>query len=105
MTHAAGGDLRLGRRHRQLLREEGFAEIEASASYDCFGTPESAAGYAHFWADIFLPQHREKILAEAWAAVTELDAMAEALRAWGRHPDAFYARCRCEAVARNPAGG
>ena len=105
VTNAGGGDLRLGRRHRQLLREEGFTEIEATASYDCFGNTESTTGFAHFWADIFLPQHREQILAQAWASATELDAMAEALRAWGRHPDAFYARCRCEAVARNPAPG
>jgi len=100
VTNAAGGDLRLGRRHRQLLREEGFIEIEASASYDTFGNPESTAGFAHFWADIFLPQHRENILTQKWSSSAELDSMAEAMRAWGRHPDAFYARCRCEAVAR-----
>jgi hypothetical protein len=47
---------------------------------------------------VFLNQHRALILQQQWATDAELTAMQNALLAWGGNPDAFYARCRCEAV-------
>lgn len=44
--------------------------------------------------------HLDQILEHGWATSDELAAVAEAFLAWGEHPDAFYARCRCEAVGR-----
>ncbi|MBH0201332.1 MAG: methyltransferase domain-containing protein [Nitrospira sp.] len=94
----SGGDARFGRKQRRLLREAGFRDIVASASSDAFGTTEMTAGFSRYFGGIFLNQHREMILKEQWATESELAAMQNALIAWGSHPDAFYARCRCEAV-------
>ena len=102
VLQAAGGNLRLGRRHRALLRETGFVDIQASASYDAFGTPEAVAGFMRYWSDIFVPQHRERILATDLASETSLDSLVDALRRWSAHDDAFYARCRCEVIGRRP---
>jgi hypothetical protein len=93
-----GGDLRFGRKHRQVLREAGFVEILATASSDSFGTPEQTAGFSRYWSEVFIGQHRPLILDQKWATEEELDAMVAALRAWGGGEDSFYARCRCEAV-------
>jgi SAM-dependent methyltransferase len=97
-----GGDARLGRRHRQILREAGFIEIAGPASSDSYGTPESTASFSKYWTDVFLVQHRELVLTRGWATVSELNAMRDALLSWGTGPDAFYSRCRCEAVGRKP---
>ncbi len=98
-----GGDIRFGRRHRQILREAGFIEIIASASSDSFGTPETTASFSKYWTEVFLVQHRELILKQGWATEAELVAMRDALLSWGGGPDAFYSRCRCEAVGRKPS--
>ena len=93
-----GGDTRFGRKQRRLLREAGFQNIVASASSDAFGTSELTVGFSRYFGGVFLEQHRQLILEEQWATVSELTAMQQALLAWGDSPDAFYARCRCEAV-------
>jgi hypothetical protein len=98
-----GGDPRLGRKQRQLLRESGFTDIRASASSDFYGTPDATARFSHFWGEVFLAQDRERILAEGWATAVQLEMMRRALLAWGQHPDAFFARCRCEALGWKPA--
>jgi len=98
-----GGDIRYGRRHRQILREAGFADIIASASSDSFGTPETTTNFSKYWTGVFLVQHRELILKQGWATDLELAAMRDALLSWGGSADAFYSRCRCEAVGRKPA--
>ena len=94
----SGGDVRFGRKQRRLLREAGFQNIVASASSDAFGTPEMTSGFSRYFGGVFVNQHRELILKERWATESELTAMQNALLAWGTNPDAFYARCRCEAV-------
>lgn len=94
-----GGDPRLGRKQRRLLREAGFHNIAASASSDAFSTPEFTGGFSRYFGGVFLEQHRKLILEEHWATESELAAMRDALLAWGGNPDAFHARCRCEAVA------
>ncbi|OQW30998.1 MAG: hypothetical protein A4E19_20755 [Nitrospira sp. SG-bin1] len=93
-----GGDVRFGRQQRRLLREAGFRNVVGSASSDAFGTPEMTAGFSRYFGGVFLNQHREVILKEQWATDAELISMQNALIAWGGSPDAFYARCRCEAV-------
>jgi ubiquinone/menaquinone biosynthesis C-methylase UbiE len=98
-----GGDARLGRKQRKLLRESGFANIRASASYDFYGTPDVTGRFSYYWSDVFLEQHRERILAEGWATADQLEKMRSAMRDWGQHPDAFFARCRCEAVGWKPS--
>jgi len=55
-------------------------------------------GFSRYWADVFLEQHRQIIRTEQWATESDLATMRKALLDWGNNLDAFYARCRCEAV-------
>ena len=93
-----GGDTRFGRTQRRLLRETGFQNVVVSVSSDVFSTTEQTAAFSRYFGSIFLNQHRAVILKERWATEEELTVMQNAVLAWGNHPDAFYARCRCEAV-------
>lgn len=102
VSTAGGADLSFGRKQRALLRECGFHEIRASASYDSYGDEQSVEGFSRFWADVFMTQHREAILAAGWASEQELEGLTAAMRAWGRDPNAFYARCRCEVIGLRP---
>ncbi|MER3445518.1 MAG: hypothetical protein C4291_01185 [Candidatus Dadabacteria bacterium] len=93
-----GSNLYFGRTHRALLRKTGFVQIQASASYDYYGTNEATQRISEFWGYFILKLHADLIINQGWANKSELDEMGAAIRAWGEHPDAFFARARCEAV-------
>lgn len=84
---AQGVHVRIGKKLRSFLRQAGFVDVEASASYDSYGTAE-----------------RVLALAEAMAKRAEKETHPEAAqtaaawRRWGQSPDAFGAQSLCEAV-------
>lgn len=95
-----GSNLHFGRTQRASLREAGFDSIRLSASYDCFASPAATRGLGRFLAELILQPHMQcPLLRSGWATEAELQQMSDALRRWGEHPDAFWARARCEAVA------
>ncbi len=93
-----GSNLYLGRTLRALLSEIGFVRIQASASYDYYGTTEATQRIGGFWKYFILKLHSDLILDQGWADRSELEEMGAAIRAWGELPTAFFARARCEAV-------
>ena len=93
-----GANLCMGRTQRALLRDAGFKRVEASASYDYYGTAEATQTFSAYFIEFLGHQHTEEIIAQGWADRAALEAMCVALKAWGAHPDAFFARARCEAV-------
>jgi SAM-dependent methyltransferase len=94
-----GGNSLFGRSQRAILREVGFVNVQASASYDSYGTPETARGSGEYLAELILSPHMTNVIIEQkWASQSELEEMGAAFKAWGEHPDAFWARARCEAV-------
>lgn len=88
----------MGRTQRALLRDAGFRRVEASASYDYYGTAEATQNFSAYFIEFLGQQHTEEIIAQGWADRAALEAMCAALKAWGAHPDAFFGRARCEAV-------
>lgn len=88
---AQGIHVRIGKKLRSFLRQAGFVDIEASASYDCYGTAD-----------------RVRAVAEAMAKRAEKETppeaaqIAAAFRRWGQSPDAFAAQSLCEAVGWRP---
>ena len=90
-----GGDNFRARRHRQLLREVGFARPVAGATTEtvgAWGTPEDTRMFAAWEAShLSQPHIIELMTAQGWANQATLEAMAEATLAWGEHPDAFIA--------------
>jgi ubiquinone/menaquinone biosynthesis C-methylase UbiE len=99
-----GGSPSYSPRQRELLRAAGFARTEGFAgivgpgSLDGAGTLATTRAAAQ--ADI--ARLREVVapiaLEEGWATEAELEAMAEALAAWGEDPDALAFRVRCTAI-------
>jgi ubiquinone/menaquinone biosynthesis C-methylase UbiE len=95
-----GGDPFLARHHRRLLREAGFTRIAATASTECGGDGEATQYWGEGLARLILePTFADRIISLGWADRQALEQMAAATRAWGSHPDAFYAVVSCEAVA------
>jgi len=97
-----GGQSEFGREHRRMLRVAGFERITASASYDHFGVQERTQGFSDYWCYFLDELHRDLVLSEGWSTEDEIAAHLDAFRAWGRDPDAFFARCRCEGVGYKP---
>ncbi len=97
-----GADVAFGRKQRGLLNRAGLEVLSISATYDVFSLDGGARDFAEFWIGYLGKEHRELIRFEGWAGGTAIDAACSALEGWARSPDAFYARARCEAVARKP---
>lgn len=94
-----GGHPLFGRSQRAVLREAAFVNIQVSASYDSYGTAEATRGVGQYLAGLLLEPHATGVITEQqWASQSELEEMSAALKAWGEHSDAFWARARCEAV-------
>jgi SAM-dependent methyltransferase len=76
-----GGDIQLGRRQRALLRQAGFTAIEASASFDHFGTPQKVQGVSMFFGHLLLqPDFTAVVERQGWASGAEVAAMSDAFR-------------------------
>lgn len=93
-----GGNIYFGRTQKRAFREAGFQVIEASATYDSFATPQDVSDYATYWVEFLREMNRELVL--QWCTPAELEQMCDALRTWGAGEDSFYARARCQCVAR-----
>ena len=91
-----GGNPYVGRNLKALLRQAGFTEIEASATYECYN-PLSAA---EFLALIIESNHADEAVDRGWTDLRSLKSMSDALREWSKHPDGLFALAWCEAVGR-----
>jgi SAM-dependent methyltransferase len=92
-----GGHRSLGRAHRSLLLNAGFARAEAGATVESAGVLSETRSNAAFYR-AQLPAIARTALAEGWADQATLDAMAAEFDAWAERPDAFYAAVYCHAV-------
>ncbi|MHB8648312.1 MAG: methyltransferase domain-containing protein [Thermomicrobiales bacterium] len=92
-----GANQFVGRTHRRLLMDAGFARTEAGATADAAGTPAETRRIAAFHVAQMEGLARTA-LTEGWADQETLDAMRADFDAWVARPDAFYARVICHAV-------
>ncbi len=90
-----GGNLEVGRELRALLRQAGFINIKASASYQCYEPLSLIAEYLALQIEVSVnvPQAMEK---EAY----DLKLMSNALREWSEHPDGLFAQAWCEVIGQ-----
>jgi ubiquinone/menaquinone biosynthesis C-methylase UbiE len=94
-----GGNAYLGKQQRALLRQAGFVQVQASASYDCYGTEQTSRFWAGMIAGYILEEKSVKQFREyGLAERSELERMSEAWQAWGEKPDALFADAYGEAV-------
>ena len=99
LSRQNGGNPRVGKHLRALLREAGFSEIACSASYDCFDAPEMTRKWAANVAGL-LTTKKEDFIALGGTDSEEMDRVSTAYKLWSEHADAFMARALCEAVGR-----
>jgi hypothetical protein len=92
-----GGNPFLGRHHRRLLLEAGFARLQASVSVWSAGTAEETRSCAAF-LKAQLQGFAPTLLAEGWMNETTLAAVAAEIDEWAGRPDAFYVDAFCEAL-------
>jgi ubiquinone/menaquinone biosynthesis C-methylase UbiE len=95
-----GGNIYFGSQHKQLLLEQGFQNITVSCSYDTFASATEKDSIRSYWQQFLNVDHRPLILEQHWLTATELDQQCAALDHWCANPASFFARARCEAIAR-----
>jgi ubiquinone/menaquinone biosynthesis C-methylase UbiE len=92
-----GGDPFMGRHHRRLLLEAGFARAEATVSVWSDGTPEKTRRRASF-LKAQLQGFAPTALSEGWMDQTTVEGVAAEFDAWAERPDALYVEMMCEAL-------
>ena len=103
MRRHSGGDIHVGSRLRELLAGAGFTPVTGSATAMAIGDTTSAEREGEFSARYFeAPELGRRITAAGWATSADLEASAQAWRAWGASPGAYWARFWCEAVGPKP---
>ncbi|MEH2242590.1 methyltransferase domain-containing protein [Nostoc sp.] len=90
------GNPYVGRELRALLRETGFTNIKASASYQCYEPLSAIAEYLAL--RIEASENIDQAVEKGWTYEQSLTAMSRALREWSQHPDGFFAQAWCEVV-------
>lgn len=94
-----GGDPFMGRHHRRLLRDAGFARAEASVSVASWtaGTLEATKRCASF-LNAQLHGFAQTALAKGWMDQTTVESVSAEIDAWAERPDALYVEMMCEAL-------
>jgi ubiquinone/menaquinone biosynthesis C-methylase UbiE len=91
-----GGNPYVGRQLRGLLRQAGFTDIKASASYECYENLSAIAQYLALRIESSPSQ--DQAVQRGWTDLQSLESMSSALREWSQHPDGIFAQAWCEAV-------
>jgi len=92
-----GGDPFMGRHHRRLLLEAGFARTEARASVESVGTREEVLRHAAFLKAQWQGFARTALV-EGWVDQVTVDTVASEIDAWALRPEAFAVSTYCEAI-------
>lgn len=92
-----GGNVRGAKHSRAWLREAGFTRIEASASYECYGTPDETEEWSATCISI-LRNLQPRFMELGLADPDMVERICAAWQTLGNHPDAFIAKAWCEAI-------
>lgn len=95
----SGGNPFIGRTLRALLRELGFINTKAFASYDSFANEGTVETVSNMMVDEFTgPAISELAINMGWADQAKLDEIVSATKEWIGHPDAVFYHNWCEAI-------
>ena len=87
-----GSDVTLGKHLPTILREAGFTNTIKSVSADTKGTPEAVRSHAEITLSLLDGPFGRDIVDKGWADMSTVEQLKDSIRAWGEHPDAFYAK-------------
>lgn len=101
VARANGGEPDAGRRLKSWALEAGFDDVAASASTWCYSSAEERAWWSGLWADRTVASSYAGVAVEGGhAEAGELEAIAEAWRAWGEREDGWFAVLHGEILCR-----
>jgi len=96
-----GGEPLMGRRLRALFNTAGVADLEITGAVWCYATPDDTIAWGDAYADRLLTSPMGGRLVDyGMVSRAELEGMAEAFRAWARHPDALWSFLHVAALGR-----
>lgn len=99
---ARGSDITIGHRLPAILREAGFTGTRTSVSADTKGTPEEVRAHSELMEALLDGPLGTACLENSWTDEDAMREMKAAIRAWGAHPDAFFANVHVEVVGWKP---
>ena len=98
-----GGDPFVGTAFRRLMRQAGFENAKATASYETFGTVEETALLKDILRSLFADSSTVSAVKEnGWLDKSGLARIDQMIDEWSVDPDAMFAHPWCEAVAQKP---
>lgn len=101
VARANGGEPDAGRRLKSWALEAGFDDVTASASTWCYGSADERAWWSGLWADRTVASGYAGVAVEGGhAEAGELEAIADAWRAWGEREDGWFAVLHGEILCR-----
>jgi len=97
-----GSDITLGKHLPTILREAGFAGTIKSVSADTKGTIEETRAHARITISLLDGPFGRAVLEKGWGDESTIERLKRSMRAWGEHPDAFFANVHVEVVGWKP---
>ena len=98
-----GGHPEMGTELRTVMHEAGFADITATASFECFGTPSDVDFFHAFnQGRFFSPSMMETRISNGLATQQQFDRWRSAHDEWKDHPGAVVGLAWGEAIGRKP---
>lgn len=102
VTRTNGGEPDAGRRLRSWALRAGFDEVATSSSTWTYASVEATRWWSSVWTErITESPIAEQALAGGFAQRSDLDAIAEGWRDWGRAPGAYFAVVHGEILCRS----
>jgi len=99
-----GGEPAMGRRLRALFNAAGVVDVRVTAAVWCYTTPADTIEWGESYAQRLLDSPMGARMVEyGYATRAEVEAMAQAFRAWAVHSDAAWAFTHFEALGRKPS--
>ena len=96
-----GGEPRMGRHLRALFNAARVTDLRITAAVWCYTTPIETAEWGESYAERLLTSPMgERMVEYGFASRGDVEAMADAFRAWATKPDALWAFTHIEALAR-----
>lgn len=100
VAEANGGEPDAGNRLRSWARQAGFSAVDASASAWCYANDDERAWWGGLWADrVSTTALGTRAVELGLATRHELDAIAEAWRAWAATPGGWFGVLHGEVLA------
>ena len=97
-----GSDIHIGRHLPAILREAGFHGMLKSVSADTKSSPEEVRSHAEITTFLLDGPFGQDIVNQGWADQQVVEDLKESIRAWGEHPDAFFANVHVEVIGWKP---